>query len=145
MARNHKGRGLWSPHPRQWENVPQFAKRHYEAIAEVLRGVHRHLEIMLPPDRAQAVQEMVVAQLGLMLARDNKEFDSFRFAAASIVGGSTRRKGEPAALPPGNKRIMRLIRVNTTLWTTNQRSRKMTTLQSQVPLSNNGSFVALLV
>ena len=102
MARNYKA--SWSPHPRQWENVPQFAKRHYEAIAEALRGVHRHLEIMLPPDRAQAVQEMVVAQLGLMLARDNKEFDSFRFAAASIVGGSTRRKeAPPPRLPDGNK------------------------------------------
>ena len=58
--------------------VNAFARRHYEAMAEAMRGVQRHLEWKLPPDKAQEIYEMVVAQVALVLAHDNKQFDSFK-------------------------------------------------------------------
>lgn len=62
-------------------------KKDYEKLASAIKDIGDTVEQMFmenPPGRpdAAAIRELVAARIGLVLAQDNKDFDSFRFAAA---------------------------------------------------------------
>lgn len=91
------------PDNQRWIATPWFTKQHYEVMAETLRGIRATMPTMLVVEPvADSIYEMMVAQIGLMFAQDNRQFDSFRFAAACITNTTrgARRGGKKRAAPP---------------------------------------------
>ncbi len=66
-----------------WGKQLRFQRRHYEAIAEVLRVADGQPETMESEIRLQTIRE-ITRELSDMFARDNPNFDRERFALASV-------------------------------------------------------------
>lgn len=63
-------------------------RKQYQQLAGVIREIDEQLPQVIPyipQDVRDAVMEHVAARIGLMLARDNPAFDSFRFYAATGI------------------------------------------------------------
>lgn len=63
-------------------------KKQYEQIAAAVRDMREGFRLACSQENGPTtdqLMEIVTARLGLMLARDNPNFDSFKFAAKCIV------------------------------------------------------------
>ena len=63
-------------------------RKHYEALAKVIKEIDTTMPMAVPyiPSEVHAaVVEHVASRIGLMLAKDNPAFDSFRFYAATGI------------------------------------------------------------
>ena len=60
--------------------MPKFQKRHYEAIADVLRTIHKDQQVAIFTDPIDTSK--LIRRIGDMFAGDNPRFDRARFVAA---------------------------------------------------------------
>jgi hypothetical protein len=73
---------------------PIFAKRHYEAIAQVMQEAESFPAMVHETGKPTVRQwDMTVARLAELFASDNAKFDRERFKAACHPGANVRARG----------------------------------------------------
>jgi hypothetical protein len=78
--------------------LPKFAKRHYEALAQVIQSLAlSHNELSNDElDELVSVRQGIANDFANMLAKDNPRFDRARFIQACIPGNNVRVATKPA-------------------------------------------------
>jgi hypothetical protein len=71
--------------------MPMFAKRHYEAIATAMQNAHVPRGVVCDPAKRNQ-WECVRNELTDVFARDNGQFDRYRFMRACEPGANVRAR-----------------------------------------------------